>query len=242
MNLAVCDNETSHISHISEILSAYRREKMISMNWTSFQSGFALLSALDRGEVFDAVLLDIYMDDMNGMEVAKQIRAMNNSMHIVFLTSSAFHAVESYSVEAVDYLLKPITQERLFLTLDRLVNRMADTAEHGFTVKDTEGRITKIIWSQLMYLEAMGHYVVLHHANGTTTKTLMAFSSLLEPLLSQGDFIQSHRSYVVNLRYIHRIGKHELVMLNGAQIPLPKSRYQQLTDRFHDFIFGGACF
>jgi len=241
VNLAVCDNETIHISHITEILSAYRREKLVSINWIPFQSGFALLSALDQGEVFDAVLLDIYMDDMNGMEVAKRLRAMNSSIHIVFLTSSAFHAVESYSVEALDYLLKPITKERLFLTLDRLISRMADTAEHGFTVKDTEGRVTKVVWNQLMYLEAMGHYVLLHHANGTVTKTLMAFSSLLEPLLSQGDFIQSHRSYVVNLRYIHRIGKHELIMLNGAQIPLPKSRHQQLSDRFHAFIFGGDC-
>lgn len=239
MNIAVCDNEISQISCICEMLSAYRTEKMLALDWTAFQSGFAFLSALDQGESFDAVLLDIYMDDMSGMEVAKRIRAMNNSMHIVFITSTPLFAVESYAVEAVDYLLKPITEERLSQTMDRLVSRMANTAEQGFVVKDTAGRITKVVWSQLMYLEAMGHYVVLHHANGTTTKTLTSFSALAETLLSQEDFAQSHRSYVVNLHYIHRVGKHELVMLNGAQIPLPKSRYQQLYDRFRTFIFGG---
>lgn len=241
VNLAVCDNEISHISQISDLLSSYRKEKIADLHWTPFQSGFALLAALDRGETFDAVLLDIYMDDMNGMEVAKRIRAMNSGMHIVFITSSAFHAVESYSVEAVDYLLKPVTEEKLHRALDRLATRMEDNAEYGFTVKDTEGRVTKVIWNQLMYLEAMGHYVLLHHANGSSTKTLMPFSSLLEPLLSHGEFVQSHRSYVVNLRYVHRIGTHELVMLNGAQIPLPKSRHQQLSDRFRDFIFGGEA-
>ena len=240
MNLAICDNETSHISHISKLLTTYCKERMRSMEWSSFQTGFALLAALDQGEVFDAVLLDIYMDDMNGMEVAKRIRAINSSIHILFLTSSPLFAVESYTVEALDYLLKPIIQERLFISLDRLVARIADTAEHGFTVKDTEGQVTKVLWKQLMYLEAMGHYVVLHHANGTSTKTHMAFSSLLETLLSQKEFVQSHRSYVVNLRYVHRIGTHELVMLNGTRIPLPKSRHQQLSDRFRDFIFGGA--
>lgn len=239
MHLAVCDNEITDISHVAEILSAYRRQKMISLSWTSFQSGFALLAALEQGDVFDAVLLDIYMDDMNGMEVATQIRAMNSNMHIIFLTSSTLFAVDSYSVEAVDYLLKPITEEKLYRSLDRLVDRLADLSEHGFIVRDTDGRMTKIIFNQLMYLEAMGHYVVLYHANGTTTKTLMQLSSLLALLLSQGDFIQSHRSYVVNLRYIHRIGKHELVMLDGTQIPLPKSRHQLLSDRFHDYIFGG---
>ena len=240
MNIAVCDNEISHISHISDILSVYRTEKMIALDWTPFQSGFALLAALDQGKSFDAVLLDIYMDDMSGMEVAKRIRAMNNSMHIVFITSTSAFAVESYTVEAADYLLKPVTEERLFLVMDRLVSRMANTMEQGFAVKDTAGRITKVVCSQLMYLEAMGHYVVLHHANGTTTKTLVSFSSLAETLLAQEDFIQSHRSYIVNLHYVHRVGKHELVMLNGAQIPLPKSRYQQLYDRFRAFIFGGA--
>lgn len=240
MKLAVCDNESSHISHISALLSAYREKKGVSLRWSSFSSGFALLAAMDSGETFDAVLLDIYMDGLNGMEVAKQIRGANNSIHIVFLTASPLFAVESYTVEALDYLLKPITQQRLFLTLDRLIGRKSAAAGLGFTVKDTEGRITRILENQLMYLEAMGHYVVLYHSNGTSTKTLTAFSSLIEPLLSHGDFVQSHRSYVVNLRFIHRIGKQELVMLNGSKIPLPKSRHQLLTDRFHDFIFGGA--
>ena len=239
MNLAICDDDVNHISYIAEILDAYRQEKVVSLRWTSFCSGFALLAALDQGESFDAVLLDIYMSDMNGMEVAKHIRAMNNNMHILFLTSSAMFAVESYCVEATDYLLKPIKKERLFQSLDKLFSRMDAATQQGITVKDTDGHIIKVLWNQLMYLEAMGHYVVFHHANGTSTKTFLSFSSLMEQSLSQGDFIQSHRSYLVNLRYVHRIEKHALVMLDGAQLPLPKSRYQQLSDRFHDVIFGG---
>jgi len=239
VNIAICDDELSYISQITQMLSDYRQEKLLNISWTLFQSGFALLAALDHGEVFDAVLLDIYMGDMNGMEVAKRVRAMNNSIHILFLTSSPQFAVESYAVDATDYLLKPISKERLFWAMDKLTSRMDTTGEHGITVRDTEGRITKVLWSQLLYVEAMGHYVIFHHANGTTTKALLPFSSLLEPLLLLGDFVQSHRSYVVNLRYVHRIGKHELVMLNGAEIPLPKSRHQHLTDRFHDIIFGG---
>lgn len=239
MNIAVCDDDARHIAYITDVLSAYRQEKMMSLRWTTFFSGFALLAALDQGEAFDAVFLDVYMGDMNGMEVAKRIRSINNSIHILFLTSSPKFAVESYCVEATDYLLKPIKQERLFQSMDRLRSRIDNTAQRGITVKDTEGRITKILWKQLMYVEAMGHYVMFHNANGTAVKTFLSFSSLLEQLHSRGDFIQSHRSYIVNLRYIHRIEKYGLVMLNGAQLPLPKSRYQQLSDRFHDIIFGG---
>lgn len=239
MKIAICDDDIQHISKTTQILTEYRKDKLLTLNWTTFQSGFALLAALDQGESFDAVFLDIYMADMNGMEVAKRIRSMNSSIHIVFLTSSAFFAVESYSVDATDYLLKPITAEKLYASMDKLSSRLSKTENHGIAVKDTDGRITKVLWNQLMYLEAMGHYVLLHHTNGTTTKTFLSFSSLLEQLQSQTDFVQSHRSYVVNLRYVHRIGKRELIMLNGAQIPLPKSRHQHLSDRFHETIFGG---
>ena len=238
MKIAICDDEISHNSYICEVLSAYCKEKLVSLRWTTFPSGFALLAALDQGETFDAVLLDIYMSDMNGMDVAKRIRSMNNSMHILFLTSSPLFAVDSYTVDATDYLLKPIKKERLFHSMDKLVSRIDTTAEHGITVKDTDGRIIKILWNQLMYLEAMGHYVVFYQANGISTRAFMSFSSLLEQLTSHGDFIQSHRSYIVNLRFVHRIEKRGLVMLNGVQIPLPKSRYQQLSDRFHEIIFG----
>ena len=239
MYLAICDDDANHIAYISELLTAYRKEKLHSLRFTAFTSGFALLAALDHGEVFDAVFLDVFMRDMNGIDVAKRIRAMNNSMHILFLTSSPLFAVESYSVEATDYLLKPVKKETLFRSMDRVVSRMDITAEHGITVKDTDGRIVKVLWKRLMYVEAMGHYVVLHHADGSDTRTFLSFSSLLEQLQSQVDFIQSHRSYIVNLRYVHRVEKRLLVMLNGAQIPLPKSRYQQLSDRFQDIIFGG---
>lgn len=241
MHIALCDDDVNHISFVTELLSTYRAEMMSSLRWTSFSSGFALLAALDGGAVFDAVFLDVYMGNMNGMEVAKRIRAMNNSVHIVFLTASPNFAVESYTVEATDYLLKPLDKERMFLSLDRLVSRLQTTAEQGITVKDTDGRIVKILWSQLVYSEAMGHYVILHLADGTSVKTLLSFSSLLEQSLSHDGFVQSHRSYIVNLHYVHRIEKRALVMLNDTQIPLPKSRYQQLTDRFQEFIFGGGA-
>ena len=239
VNIAICDDEVLHITKVTQVLSEYRKDKLANLTWTTFQSGFALLAAMDHGETFDAVFLDIYMADMNGMEVAKRIRAINSSVHIIFLTSSAQFAVESYEVEASGYLLKPVSKETLYSCVNKLSSRLSTTATQGITVKDTDGMITKVLWNQLMYLEAMGHYVVFHHANGSTTKTLLSFSSLMEQLLTQPDFVQSHRSYVVNLRYVHRIGKRELVMLNGAQIPLPKSRHQQLSDRFHDAIFGG---
>lgn len=79
--------------------------------------GFSLISAMEQGETFDGVLLDIFMTDMNGMDVARNIRTVNDNVHIMFLTSSSDYAVESYQVDASDYILKPLNQENYFILL-----------------------------------------------------------------------------------------------------------------------------
>lgn len=240
MYLAICDDEISQISHITTLLEAYRKERLPSLRWSAFQTGFSLLSAMEQGQAFDGVLLDIYMVDMNGMEVARSIRTVNDSINIMFLTSSSDFAVESYQVEASDYMLKPITQEKLFRLLDKMVNRLKIAEEQGMIVKNADGNITKVLWNRLMYLEAMGHYGVLYHADGTSTRTTLSFSSLLKEIETQKNFIQIHRSYVVNLHYIHRIEKTKVILLDGTELPLPRSRYQKVADYFQNVLFEGV--
>lgn len=239
MYLAVCDDELAQIVHITKLLEVYRKEKLPSLRWSAFQTGFALLSALEQGQVFDGILLDIYMVDLNGMEVARSIRAMNNHTNIMFLTSSSDFAVESYQVDASDYMLKPIHQDKLFRTLDKLVSRLEIAEEQGFVVKNTDGGITNVLWSRLMYIEAIGHYSILYHAGGTFTRTSLSFSSLLNQVKHREHFIQIHRSYAVNLYYVHCITRNEIVLLDGTALPLPRSRYQEVSDYFQNIIFGG---
>ena len=237
MHLAICDDEISQIMNITSLLEAYRNEKLPSLRWSVFQTGFSLLSAMEQGFTFDGVLLDIYMADMNGMEAAHGIRSINNNISIIFLTSSPDFAVESYQVEALDYVLKPINQDKLFRSLDKLINHLNISKEQGIVVRNTDGSISKVLWNRLMYLEAMGHYAVLYHADDTSTKTLLSFSSLLEQLATQKNFVQIHRSYMVNLHYVHRIEKNKIVLLNGTSLPLPRSRYQNVSEYFQNLLF-----
>lgn len=94
MYLAFCDDEASGRASLAALLEAYRAEKLPSLRWASFQSPYALLAAVER-ERFDAVLLDILMPEMDGMRVARALRAVNASIDLVFLTSSPDYAVES---------------------------------------------------------------------------------------------------------------------------------------------------
>lgn len=242
MYLAICDDEISQITEVSQFLETYRQKKLPSLHWSAFQTGFSLLTALDHGENFDAILLDICMNDMNGMEVAQIIRKKNNHIPILFLTSSPDYAIESYQVEAIDYALKPINQSKIFRSLDKLVNRLELEEKRGIIVKNADGGMTKVFYNQLMYLEAMGHYGVLYLNNETSIQTLHSFSSLLRQLEKIDNFIQIHRSYAVNLNSIHRVEKNAIVLLDGTSLPLPRSRYQEVVRQFQKTLFEGSDF
>lgn len=237
MHLAICDDEPDQIVRITNALEAYRAEKLPSLRWDAFQSGFSLLSAIEHGNTFDAVLLDIFLADTNGMDVARSLRAMNDSIDLVFLTSSTDYAVESYTVEACDYVLKPVSQNTLFHTLDKLAARVEKESHQGIIVRSIEGNLVKVVWKRLMYLEAMRHNVAFYHADGTSTKTRLPFASFVEKLSAQENFVQTHRSFIVNLHYVHRIEKNRVFLLDGTELPLPRSRYRKVSDDFQNLLF-----
>lgn len=236
MYLALCDDEPAELARISDLLDTYREERLPTLRWSAFQSGFSLLSALDR-EAFDAVLLDIYLGDGNGMDVARAIRATNGGLSIVFLTSSPDFAVESYNVEASGYLLKPPRKATLFSVLDKLVARMEKSKDQGFLVKTTDGCIAKVALKRLMCLEARGHNGMLYLAGGECLKTTLSFSELAKQLCAHSNFTQTHRSYIVNLHYVRRIEKDQVVLLDGTELPLPRSRRQSVAAQFQRLLF-----
>lgn len=105
-------------------------------------------------------------------------------------------------------------------------------------VKTTDGCIAKVVWKRLMYLEARGHHGVLCLAGGATLKTLQPFSAFAETLCAQDGFVQIHRSYIVNLHFVYKIEKNQVVLLDGTALPLPRSRYQSVAADFQRLLFG----
>ncbi|MBQ9108745.1 MAG: response regulator transcription factor [Oscillospiraceae bacterium] len=240
MHLALCDDEQYQLDHIVTLLEEYREKALPSLRWTTFLTGGALLTAMEQGQHFDAALLDIFMRDLNGMEVARYIRSIDSSIRLLFITSSSDFAVESYRVDASDYLLKPITAEALFSSLDKLVDQLKLPEEQGLVVRDAEGGLSKVLFSHLVCLEAMGHFTVLYRANGSSVRVFQPFSALAAELEQRQEFIQIHRSYIINLRYVHRMTKNEVFLLNGTSLPLSRSHQPTVTQRFLDYSFWGV--
>ncbi|MCI8900281.1 MAG: response regulator transcription factor [Lachnospiraceae bacterium] len=162
---------------------------------------------------------------MNGIELALRIREREHdrAVQIVFVTGYMDYIEKGYDVEALHYLLKPVTQERLFGVLDRAAQRVRDRGRE-LCLQMPEGT-ARIPVSEIRYLEVQRNYVTIHGDEDYTVKRTLGE---LERGLD-GRFFRTGRSYIVNLQFVKKITRSQIVLKDGAQIPLPRRAYEDIN-------------
>jgi two-component system LytT family response regulator len=170
---------------------------------------------LDKQEI-DLLFLDIKMPVINGMDF---IRSMKKPPSVIFTTAFSEYAIESYEVNAVDYLLKPVTFERFKKSIDKYLKLNTDqvTKEKNYLYIKVNSRLVKLLHTDILWAESMKDYIkiVTKKENYITHLTMKS----LTELLPAGLFARVHRSFIVNIAHIDLIGKKELEV-NGVKIPL----------------------
>ncbi len=228
MKIAIVDDDRQ----IYECLLAYFHELLgNSVRIEFFSSGEAFLSAWKPG-AFDLVILDIFMDRLTGMEVARKIRETDAKIKIVFCTTSNEFASESYEVNACYYLHKPFGKDRVKAMLDRL-----DLAqiEKMRSVKLPDG--TSICLRSILYADYAAHCVILHGKEGKNTVLRAAFSEI-EPLLCAYPFFLSPtKGVLVNLYEVASKNGDSFKMSDGSLIPISRRRAKEVLDAYSTFRF-----
>lgn len=233
MKLALCDDDKQELTHILELLKKYQEKAADTLSVQTFDSSFELAVAAVE-EQFDLYLLDIIMPGLNGMELAREIRSFDKAADIIFLTTSPEYAVESYTVKATNYLMKPVTREKLFQALDDIVNGKETIPEASIVLKSTIG-VHKVPLSNIMYAEAQGRKVIYYLKNGEEVTCTDRFSSVCEQLLKHEAFIQIHRSILVNMNFIRIIGTVDLQLQNNIVLPLAQRRVTEIKKHYLAF-------
>jgi DNA-binding LytR/AlgR family response regulator len=195
MKIAICDDDKRELLQIrqfvDEFLSNDFAEEKIEVH--SFESGLELIKQLESGKYFDVFLLDVIMPGITGMELANHIRNTDQASKIIFLTSSPEFAVESYSVDAFNYLLKPVQKDRLFSVLEKAINDNYSGMKKYIIVKTQIGMF-KIFMHELIYVEVIGRTIFFHQTNGIAIESISTISKVETILLTDKRFIKPHRS------------------------------------------------
>lgn len=230
--IALCDDNLAELSNLVQLLNRYRIEKNINCEYAAFANGFELISTLEKGKQFDIFLLDIMMPGFTGIEVAKEIRTFDKAAPIVFFTSSPEFALQSYAVRAVNYVLKPISMDSFFITLDEVLNQMTIEQDADILiVKSTEG-IQKIRLSTLVFAEVSGRSVYYHLLSGKVVECLEPFTSVCEKLLRYRYFLKTYRSYIVNMQYIDTINTKQITLQTAAVVPIVQGKMKEMKQHY----------
>ena len=179
MNIAVCDDQLEELKAVESLLRAWQEQQCAAIRLHLFHNAGELLEAA-RKERFTLYLLDVMMPGTSGMAAAREIRTFDSAADIVFLTSSPGFAYESYGVQALEYLLKPITAKKLFPLLSRLYLREQKPQE-ALTLK-SNGAFIRVPFSELSYVEVSGKHLYFNMIDGQVREVVGVLREF-EPLL-----------------------------------------------------------
>lgn len=220
---AVCDDNPTDIKYVTALIADWNKKSDVPIQIKAYPSAEAFLFAYEDDNSVDILLLDIEMEGMSGVELAKRLRTAGAKLPIVFITGYMDYIEQGYDVEALHYLLKPVTQEKLETVLERAVERLRKRGRA--LVLSCGGSMVRLPLDEIRYLEVMKNYVTVHADEAYSIKrTLREFQEELDD-----GFYRIHRSYVVNLRFVKKVTKTAVTLKAGEEIPLSRKAYEGLN-------------
>ena len=240
MKIAVCDDDKQELLQIEQFVKDYFTENPGECTAAvhTFDSSAKLFAQIEGGRHFDLFLLDVIMPGMNGIDLAARIRKTDALTKIIFLTSSPEFAVESYSVGAFHYILKPIQKNRLFPVLEKACSDHFSAPQQSILVK-SQGSIIKIPLQDLVYVEVVGRTLNFKKNDGTLTQCLGTLSETETYLLADKRFVKPHRSYIVNMDYIKDLSQHGITA-GSLCIPVSRNTFKGIKQTYLDYFFPKA--
>ncbi len=223
LKIAICDDDNAQRKYLSDLADAWAKRNRHLVRIKQYADAKSFLFDYSEEKDFDILLLDIEMPGMNGIELARSIRHDNTTVQIVFITGYYEYFSDGFDVSALHYLLKPTDEEKLRAVLNKAVENLA-YRQRSVLLNTSDGDI-KVSLADILYIESENVYVIIHTVRGVyrTRTTLGSFSEQLDET-----FFKVHRSFIASLKYIKKITRTELTMVNDEVIPISRKLYNDV--------------
>lgn len=233
LHIAICDDQAEDLKLLHSFIERRLAHFGLPVKISGFTSGQALLDSL-RKKPCHLVFQDIYLPGTNGLEVARQVKALHETTLVAFTTTSREHALESYQLGVEGYLTKPIEYGSFCVLLDRMLRMIGALQEGGALAVMINRTLRHIPLSELIYLEASRRRSVLH----TPREVLETWTTLseLHAQLPEDQFTRCGRSFVINLKWAGELTDTKLTFKNGDHIYIPyreKPALKQAIANYH---------
>ncbi|WP_099468907.1 LytR/AlgR family response regulator transcription factor [Konateibacter massiliensis] len=232
MKLAIVDDEVKTTDLFESYVRQFERENGNEIEVSVFHNPNDFLN--DYSKDYDLVFLDIEMPALNGIETARELRRMDRSVVLLFITNMAQYAIAGYEVEALDFVLKPLSYAEFTLKMQKAMRYITRDQDKKLTIQTAEGQVHLYV-SDIYYIEVIRHYLIYHTINGTYTAR--GVLKEVEEMLKEYHFSRSNHCYLVNMKYVKSVNG-SVIKVGKEELQISRSKKAEFLKEFTKFMGG----
>ncbi len=237
MKIAIVEDEKKQQEILNGYLLTFLAEQKTKPEITIFNGGKEFLNSFKAND-FDLIFMDIEFPngEPNGMMVSKEIRKTDNDVLLIFVTNMAQFAVEGYSVDAIDFIVKPVLYDPFRMKMQKAMKIYSSRSRTRNVLISVENSTRQILASDILYVEVSNHDLYYH----TEDKEYKVRYSLKEAMtkLEGLPFCQCNSCYLINLDFVQSVEKDHVVLTNGESLRMPRTRRKEVLERLGDYLSG----
>jgi DNA-binding LytR/AlgR family response regulator len=237
MHIAICDDDKNYL----ELFHGYIKNHFVlhendcnDVVIDCYTSGEQLIEAYESGVLYDLIYLDIKMKKVSGFDAAKVIRGYDTRAIIIFITSLKDYIFNSFEYQPFWFLIKPVYEEKFYHVLRQAIAQINDMRSKRYSFYTRDRGLISLEINKIIYMESFLRKIILHTNN--QQYTYYANLKEEEAKLSKYNFVRTHKGYLVNMEYIQRINKSNIVLNNNMVLPLSEHRLKEVFDSFTSYL------
>lgn len=229
IKIAIVEDEAFYAKQLSEFLKQYEQENGEVFDITLFSDGDTIVSKYDAQ--FDIILMDVQMKFMDGMSAAEEIRKVDTEVVIIFITNMAQYAIRGYAVDALDYVLKPVSYFAFSQRLNRAIARMKKREKKSISLS-IKGGTMRVEVANIYYIESQGHNLIVHTSSGNyeSAGAMKSVEDMLEGL----KFVRGNKGYLINLAHVDGV-RDGCAIVKGEALLLSRSRKKDFMEALTNY-------
>lgn len=225
IKIAIVEDDVSYSNQLENYLHKYESDFGDSFEITTYTDGKFIIE--NYHSQFDIILMDIEMKFMDGMTAAEIIRQNDKDVVIIFITYTPQYAIRGYSVEALDYIVKPVSYFAFSQRLSRAIARMKKREQKALIIPVKSGTV-RVDVNSIYYIESQGHNIIYHTSSGEyiSSGTLKDSEEALKSL----HFFRGSKWYLINLQMVEGVEDGAARLKNGKTVPLTRGRKKEFME------------
>ncbi|MCF0135425.1 MAG: response regulator transcription factor [Lachnospiraceae bacterium] len=236
LTIAVCDGGKKDLSRTAEqIRASISPSDDLTLQIDLFQKPFDLLDVMEKGNFYDIYILETVLTGYSGVELARYLRKCGITKPIIFITSDKSYALEAFEVDALQYLVKPVTKERMTETLNK-ARAMLKNERRAQTVFKTVDGFRHVYFRNILFTETDGKYQLVHIQGGDTYRVRTTATAMAQSLCAHPGFVRCGSSYTLNLYHIDHYDSMEVLIKDGSILPVPRGAYAGLNTAYTGYF------